>query len=135
MASERKQMSRRTWNVLISLLFGAIVILAVVLIWMMFGNNGPSAVPQDEESNIVAVLEENLGFYSPDIEYAVGRIYMVADGYAVALLDVGGVNYRALIHNSDDGWKVLSYPRIVFSYEDFPEVPDEIVKRANEVGR
>ena len=87
------------------------------------------------ESAVAAALDENLSFYSPDVEYQIGDIYMVADGYAVVMLDADGVNYRALMNNNGDGWGVLSYPRIVFSYEDFLDVPEEVLKKANEVGR
>ena len=136
MVLERKQNSRKNWNVMISLLFVAIAVLAISLVGMLISNGSDDRkASQDVESAVAAALDENLSFYSPDVEYQIGDIYMVADGYAVVMLDVDGVSYRALMNNANGNWGVLSYPRIVFSYEDFLEVPEEILKKANEVGR
>lgn len=136
MVSERKQISKQAWNVVISILFVAIVVLVISFVGILISNGSDSRkAPQEVESDITIALEESLRFYSPDVEYQIGDIYMVADGYAVVMLDVDGVNYRALMNNDGDGWEVLSYPRIVFSYEDFLDVPEEILKKANEVGR
>lgn len=136
MASERKQMSKKTWNVMIGLMFVVIAMLIIGLVGMLAGNgNSPRSASQDVKPDIVAVLNENLGLYSPEIEYQVGDIYMLDSGYAVAILNVDEVNYRALLNNANGNWEVLSYPRVVFSYEDFPEASEGIIKKANEVGR
>lgn len=136
MVSERKQISKQAWNVVISIMFVVIVVLVISFVGMLISNGSDSRkAPQEVESDITIALEESLKFYSPDVEYQMGDIYMVADGYAVVMLDVDGVNYRALMNNNGDGWGVLSYPRIVFSYEDFLDVPEEVLKKANEVGR
>lgn len=131
--------SKKTWRVMTGLLFIIILVLVLVLVWMIKGNSArkDETVLNENKAEIVAALEANLKFYSPGVSYETGKTYIVAERYAVVLLDVAGVTYKALLEyeTGEDNWKVLSYPRIVFSYEDFPEVSSEVLRAANGVGR
>ena len=80
------------------------------------------------------IYRKNLSFYSSGVSYEVNGFYSVAEDYAVAILDVSGVTYRALL-KYDGAWSVVDYPRMVLSYDDFPEVPESIIRDANMIGR
>lgn len=121
---------------------GAIIILILVVVLIIVlipkGNtdeNVAQVVPDEEKTKIVSVLDENLKRYSADVSYKIKESYSVNDYYAVVLLDVDGVTYRALMFKDEGNWSVLSYPRLVLSYDDFTEVPEEVLNYANLIGR
>ena len=124
------------WGMMIGLLFAVIAILILILFSMMNDNQKKNdAISDNVQVGVADALNNNLSFYNSDISYEIKKEYSISGKYAVVLLDVAGVTYRALLEYIDGEWRVLSYPRIVLSYVDFPEVPAEILKAANEVGR
>ena len=140
METETKKIDKRVWIVVILLL----VFTVGALIFSNLGSmnvpktsendRGLQAILANERENILAALTDNLTFYNPDLFYNVEEVYLLSEKYAVVLLESSSVTYRALL-SSNDAWQAVSYPRIVLSYGDFSDVPVEIIKAANIVGR
>ena len=132
MDSGSKRVSKWVWVLMIGFLVVMIGLL-IVRFWG-FNNSSSQSVLEEEQSDIVLVLDVYLSKYSPGIEYKVKDVRLIAEDYAVAVLGVSGVTYRVLL-TFDEGWSVMGYPRVVLSYIDFPDVPKDIIRSANGVGR
>ncbi len=56
--------------------------------------------------------------------YAIGRInHHLSDG---------GVNtYKVILQLREDGWAIVAVPKLVYSYQDYPNLPRDVIYRAN----
>lgn len=56
--------------------------------------------------------------------YAIGKIiHHIADG---------SINtYKVILQLQEDGWRIVASPRLVYSYLDYPNLPREVIFKAN----
>ena len=89
-----------------------------------------SAQLEEEKSAIVDTLNQRFKFMYN--QYQIKKVILLDQGnYAVALLDVDSVIYRVAFAKEDGKWSVVGIPAIVLSYDDYPDVPRDVIREAN----
>ncbi len=128
---------------LIIIIVGFIACIITIVIFLVSQENFAKYQTSDDNSqlqskldneyyNIASTIARRYSFLND--AFQLEHIILVGDGdYAIALLSIDGSTYRALLQETTDGWKIHNYPAIVLTYADFPEVPKEIIKIANDL--
>ena len=88
---------------------------------------------ETEKGEIADAFNDRFEFLSD--RYKIDRIVLVGAGdYATMLLETDSVSYRSILRKEDDGWIVVGVPSVVLYYDDFLEIPKEVVRVANDLG-
>ena len=88
---------------------------------------------QDKE-----IINKVLGVYPMLSNYVIAdeSLYHYGEWYSARLIQrVSGTRepdvYRVILNKSNDAWKITASPRISISINDFPSIPDYIIRQVN----
>lgn len=135
------QLLKKKWmiTIVVAILVCAVVIGVVVAlnVDMPFKTSDNDAVLStrlgDEETEVINAFSRRFQFLGE--QYSIDRVILLGEGeYAAVLLELDSAKYRAVLENKDNEWVVIGVPAVVLYYEDFMEVPRDIIRAANNLG-
>lgn len=84
------------------------------------------------ESLISPYNAEGYNFTVESIEVANEKYPSYVIGKIIHHISDGSINtYKVILQFQEEGWKIVAAPRLVYSYLDYPNLPREVVFRAN----
>lgn len=98
-------------------------------------NNDEALLAQSngERAKIADVFNKRFQFL--DGRYRIEDIVLMNEGeYAVVLLELNSASYRSILRKDGDEWGLIGVPAVVLYYEDFQDVPKDVVRAANDLG-
>jgi hypothetical protein len=84
------------------------------------------------ESLISPYNAEGYSFTVESVDTANEKYPSYAIGKVIHHISDGSINtYKVILQLQEGGWKIVAAPRLVYSYLDYPNLPREVIFRAN----
>ena len=136
-----RQLLKKKWVIIT--IIAVVVCIVVIGIVVALNANPPfktsdndatlSAQLGDEETEVVNAFNRRFQFLSE--QYSINKVVLLGEGeYAAVLLELDSAKYRAVLEKIEGEWAVIDVPAVVLYYEDFEEVPREVIRAANDLG-
>ncbi|MCL2869334.1 hypothetical protein FWF48_00780 [Candidatus Saccharibacteria bacterium] len=92
-----------------------------------------------ELSALQGLIRERYPSIDSDFIISRGSLYLDGSWYATTINHqdafLGGSDadiYRVILHKSSKGWEIAAPPRLVFSYGEFPGIPQKVINAINQ---
>ena len=129
----------------IAIIVGAAIICLVAVIGVIIAintnssfrasNDGADLATQIESEKVKIADAFKRRFQFLNDRYRIEKIVLTNEGeYAVVLLELNSASYRSILRRENDKWTVVGVPAVVLYYEDFQEIPRDVVRAANDLG-
>ena len=93
-------------------------------------NNYLASRLETEDSKINEAFSKRFDFLKD--YYNINKIVLIGnENYAAVLVSLDSTTYKALMVKNDDTWAAVGIPAVVLFYEDFENIPQDIIKTIN----
>ena len=128
----------------IAIIVGTVIICLVAIIGVIIAINTNSSFRASNDDADLATQIESEKVKIEDVfkrrfqflndRYRIEKIVLTNEGeYGVVLLELNSASYRSILRKENDKWTVVGVPAVVLYYEDFQEIPRDVVRAANDL--
>ena len=136
-----KELLKKYWIVVVC---GVVALILIVAIAIVASNNAEKPFKtSDNDDTLSSQLDSeklkitsafDMRFLFLRSKYKIEKIALLGQGdFAVVILTLDYVEYRAIMAKEDGEWTVMDVPAIILYYYDYLTIPEEIVRAANNV--
>ena len=131
-------LKKKAWVII-----GAIILFLIIAIIIIFqfntnkfptsrNDSGLASQLETEQDQIIDSFKQRFSFLKNT--YNIDKVILIKDSnHAVILLTLDLTKYKALLVKNNDTWSVKGLPSAALSYDDFADIPRDIVKYINDL--